>query len=295
MNLNETAVFVKVVQAGSFSAAARQLALPVSTVSTQVARLEKRLGTMLLQRTTRHLSLTEAGDMYFREAELGLGHMLEAEAAVTSTTSEAKGLLRITAPADIGDALLAGLACRVRRSHPMVDVEMLLTDRYVDLVAEGVDAAIRTGVLKDSSLVAKQVGVAIWALYASPEYIRLGQRITKPQDLRKHPCMQFTPFGKEHWTLFNESASVTVPFNGRITVNHVGIIRTMALSSEGIGLLPTYLCRKESEDGKLVRVLPDWYVKADPVSLVYPRQKFVSTKLRIFLDIAASELHDLLG
>jgi DNA-binding transcriptional LysR family regulator len=288
-------VFVRVVQAGSFSAAARQLALPVSTVSTQVARLEKRLGTTLLQRTTRRLSLTEVGVIYFREAELGLGHMLEAEAAVTATTSEAKGLLRVTAPADIGDALLASLACQVRRSHPMVDVEMLLTDRYVDLVAEGVDVAIRTGVLQDSSLIAKKVGVAIWALYASPHYIRVASPITKPQDLRKHACVQFTPFGREHWTLSNLNASVTVPFNGRVTVNHVGIIRAMALAGEGIGLLPTYLCWKESQDGNLVRVLPDWYVKADPVNLVYPRQKFVSTKLRSFLDIAAAELHDLLG
>src|SRR5690349_6873272 len=133
MDLNEAAVFVKVVEAGSFSAAARRLGLPTSTVSTRVARLEKRLGVMLLQRTTRRLRLTDTGELYYQHASTGLAHMLDAEAAVTESTGEPKGLLRVTAPADIGDSLLAEIVTQLRRNYPKISVDMVLMSRYVDL------------------------------------------------------------------------------------------------------------------------------------------------------------------
>lgn len=290
IDLNESAVFVKVVQAGGFSAAARQLGLPTSTVSTRVARLEKRLGVTLLQRTTRRLRLTDAGDLYFQHAAAGVGHLFEAETAVTASAAEAKGALRVTAPADLGDALLARLIERVRRAHPQVDVDLILTDRYVDLVAEGVDVAIRTGTLRDSTLIARQVGVSCWAPFASPRYLRSAPPLTRPQHLRHHCCLQFAPLGREHWTLANARGSVTVPLPGRVVANDVGVIRLMAITGEGVALLPTYLCRTESRKGRLVRILPEWQAKAHPVNLVYPRQRFVPRKLRAFVDIAAAEL-----
>lgn len=295
MDLNEAAVFVKVVQSGSFSAAARLLGLPTSTVSTRVSRLERRLGVTLLQRTTRRLNLTEAGIIYFEHASTGLGHMLEAEAAVTSSTGEAKGLLRVTAPADVGDAILARIINRMRQVHPKVDVDLVLMNRYVDLVAEGVDVAIRAGALQDSSLIAKQVGIACWALFASPTYLKSAPPLAKPQQLHRHLCIQFTPLGKEHWTFSNARGSLTVPMPGRVLINDVGVIRSMVLAGEGVALLPTYLCRLECEGGKLQRVLPDWHAKADPLNIVYPKQRFVPPKLRAFVDIAAAELRDWLG
>lgn len=290
LDLNEAAVFVRVVQAGSFSAAARQLGLPVSTVSTRVARLEQRLGATLLQRTTRRLHLTEAGNLYFQHAAAGVGHLLEAEAAVSASAGEAKGALRVTAPADLGDAILAALVKRVRRTHPQIAVELVLTDRYVDLVAEGVDAAIRVGTLRDSTLIAKRVGIACWAPFASPAYLRSAPALTKPQHLREHRCLQFAPLGREHWTLANAKGSVTIPMDGRVVVNDVRVVRRMALAGDGVALLPTYLCRAEAAKSRLVRTLPDWQAKADPVHLVYPRQRFVPQKLRAFLDVAATEL-----
>jgi DNA-binding transcriptional LysR family regulator len=290
MDLNEAAVFVKVVQTGSFSAAARFLGLPTSTVSTRVSRLERRLRVTLLQRTTRRLHLTEAGTLYFEHASIGLAQMLEAEAAVTASSDEAKGLLRVTAPADLGDVVLARIVNRVRRAHPKVGIDLVLADRYVDLIAEGIDIAIRAGVLQDSSLIAKQVGVARWAPFASPGYLKSAPPLTRPQQLRHHCCLQFTPLGKDHWTLANARGSTVIPMPKQVLVNDAGVIRSLVLAGDGVALLPTYFCRLEQDQGRLIRVLPDWHAKQDPLNLVYPRQRFVPPKLRAFLDIAAEEL-----
>lgn len=290
MDLNEVAVFVKVVEAGSFSAAARMLGLPTSTVSTRVARLEKRLGVTLLQRTTRRLHLTDAGELYFRHASTGLGHMLDAEAAVTESSGEPKGLLRVTAPADIGDHILAGIINRMRHHCPKVSIEMVLMNRYVDFIAEGVDVAIRAGSLKDSTLIAKNVGIARWAPFASLDYLKSAPKLASPQGLSRHTCLQFTPLGKESWTLRNERTSVTVPMSGQVMVNDIGVIRSMALADEGIALLPLYLCPQEGDNGRLVRVLPEWHAKAAPIHIVYPRQRFMPPKLRAFVDLTSLEL-----
>lgn len=290
MDLNEAAVFVKVVQAGSFSAAARLTGLPTSTVSNRVARLEKRLGATLLQRTTRRLHLTDAGELYFQHASAGLAHLLDAEAAVTEVTGEPRGLLRVTAPADIGDRILSGIVASMRRIYPQLHVEMLLVSHYVDLLTEGVDVAIRTGHLKDSSLVATSVGVARWVLFAHPDYLKSAPTVDSPQALRQHRCLQFTPLGKEVWTLTDRNGSVVVPMSGQVMVNDVRVVRAMALAGEGIALLPLYLCREECTDGQLVRVLPQWQAKADPIHIVYPHQRFLPAKLRAFIDLASAEL-----
>ncbi len=292
MDLNQAAVFVKVVQAGSFSAAARRLGLPTSTVSHRVMTLEKRLGVTLLQRTTRRLHLTEAGELYFAHAATGLGHMLDAEAAVTEALGEPSGRLRVTAPADLGDRILAGLMTRMRREQPKVQVEMLLTDRYVDLVAEGVDVAIRTGHLKDSSLIARQLGVARWEPVASPDYLNAAPPLDSPQSLRHHCCLQFTPLGKDAWTLTNDQGSIVVPLPGQVMVNDIRVVRAMAIAGEGVALLPRHLCREACEAGRLVQVLPAWHAKADPIHLVHPRQRFMPPKLRAFIDLAAATLRD---
>lgn len=192
MDLNQAAVFVKVVQAGSFIAAARLLGLPVSTVSYRVAMLEKRLNVTLLQRTTRRLNLTEAGELYFRHASAGLGHLSDAEAAVMAATGRPGGLLRVTAPADLGDFIIASLMTRMRQMHPEVQLEFVLMDRYADLFSEGIDVAIRAGKLKDSTLIARSIGIARWAAFASPDYLRTAPPLKVPQELQQHCCLQFT-------------------------------------------------------------------------------------------------------
>lgn len=290
MDFNEAAVFVKVVQAGSFSAAARQLGLPTSTVSTRVSRLEQRLGITLLQRTTRKLNLTEAGTAYYHHASLGLGHMMEAEAAVDEARHQPQGKLKVTAPADLGDAMLAGLIERAQREFPALEVELLLTDRYVDLVAEGIDVAIRTGALRDSTLVAKSLGTICWAVFASRDYLAQAEPLQEPQHLPGHRCVQFTPMGREAWDLNSGDNSITVPLSGHVMANSIGVVRAMAASGQGVALLPSFICKPALATGSLVRVLPGWLGRADPVHLVYPRQRFMPPKLRAFIDLAQAEL-----
>lgn len=290
MDLNQAAVFVKVVQAGGFSAAARLLGLPTSTVSHRVAMLEKRLGVTLLQRTTRRLHLTDAGQVYFDHASAGLVQMFDAEAAVTEATAEPRGLLRVTAPVDIGDQILATILCKMRSQWPKVDVELVLMNRYVDLVAEGIDVAIRTGNLQDSTLIARHAGIARWMAFASPDYLAGAATIDSPQALRHHRCLQFTPLGREIWTLYGSESSLTVPMSGQTIVNDIGLIMALTLAGEGVALLPVYLCRQACDEGRLVKVLPEWHAKADPIHVVYPRQRFMAPKLRAFIEVAVEEL-----
>jgi len=290
MDFNETAVFVKVVQAGSFSAAARQLGLPTSTISTRISRLEARLGTTLLQRTTRRLSLTEAGTVYYQHAALGLGYMLEAEAAIDEARQQPQGRLKITAPADLGDHLLAELLEDTQREFPALELELILTDRYVDLVADGVDVAIRTGELRDSSLVARSLGIIRWALFAHRDYLGQAASLSVPQDLHLHRCVQFTPLGRDAWNLDNRQNALTIPMSGRTMANNIGVVKSMAENQQGVALLPTFICKQSVSCGKLLRVLPEWEGKADPVHLVYPKQRFMPPKLRAFIDLAQEKL-----
>lgn len=295
MDLNEAAVFVKVVQAGSFSAAARQLQLPTSTISTRVARLEQRLGVTLLQRTTRRLNLTEAGQAYFEHAALGLGYMLEAEAAIDAARQAPQGKLKVSAPADLGDSLLAGLVKQVQSQYPALEMELVLTERYVDLIAEGIDAAIRTGELRDSSLIAKPLGSVCWAAFAHRQYLEHAPALQHPQDLNRHHCLQFSPMGRDSWTFRRGDSSVTVPLKGSTMANSIGIVRNMALNGQGVALLPTYICKPDMIIGELERVLPAWQAQSDQIHLVYPRQRFMPPKLRTFIDIAQSELRPWFG
>ncbi|BEV06715.1 LysR family transcriptional regulator [Methylophilus sp. DW102] len=293
MDFNEAAVFVRVVQAGSFSAAARQLGLPTSTVSTRVARLERRLGVTLLQRTTRRLHLTEAGSLYFEHASTGLGYLMEAEAALDEARQQPQGTLKMTAPADLGDALLGHLLAETQARYPALSLELWLTERYVDLVAEGVDVAIRMGELRDSSLIAKSLGTIQWALFASPAYLQQAAPINSPVELAQHPCVQFTPMGRHHWELQRGTNEIRVPLPGQVLVNNIGVVKTMVESGQGVALLPTFICQAAVRQGGLQRLLPEWRGQADAVHLVYPKQRFMPPKLRGFIDLAVTALKPL--
>ena len=248
----------------------------------------------LLQRTTRRLHLTDLGELYFRHAEAGLANLLDAEAALTESVGEPKGRLRVTAPADLGDRLLSGIVCRMRRACPQVALELVLTSQYVDLVGEGIDVAIRAGALKDSSLIAKNVGVARWQLFASPDYLAGAPELAAPQALRHHRCLQFAPLGRDAWTLSGPTGSVTLPMPGLVLVDDIRLVRAMAVADIGVALLPAFLCGEELKAGQLVRVLPEWQARADPIHLVYPRQRFVPPKLRVFVELAAEVLREAL-
>jgi DNA-binding transcriptional LysR family regulator len=290
MDMNEVSVFIKVAQLGSFSQAARQLEMPNSTVSSKVSSLEKRLGVTLIQRTTRKLNLTEAGREYFRRCLTGLMEIQAADSEIASLQSEPSGILRVTAPVELGAVLLPNLINEYTNQFPKVQVELILNDRRVELLAEGVDLAIRAGVMKDSTLIAKKIGEIFFAPYASPAYIKANGPIKHPKDLRLHKCLHFTPRGHEAWTLTNRTQTIEVPVSSRIIVNDLNVIRGMAAAGAGIAMLPNFFCSNEILSGSLLRILPSWHSEFLPVHFVYPAQKYVTPKLKEFIRLAEAQV-----
>ncbi len=290
MDLNDTLVFVRVAQAGSFSAAARLMGMPVSTLSVRVSRLEQRLGVTLLQRTTRRLRLTEAGQAYLQQAARGLEEIAQAEAQIDAGRHEAQGLLRITLPIDMGDEQLLDILTGYRARHPGVSVELVFSDARLDLVEQGLDVALRAGELADSSLVARQIGQARWAPFAHPDYLKRAPALRQPRDLAQHAALCFSPLGRESWTLLRGKTRVNVPLQSAFAANDMRLIRRLALDAQGVALLPDFVCRREVDHGHLVPLLPGWHARTDPIHLVYPSQRYVPAKLRHFIDEVAPAL-----
>lgn len=291
MELSDVAVFVKVIQAGSFTEAARRLGAPKSTVSTKVSSLERRLGVTLIQRTTRKLHLTEQGTIFFQSCARALSEIESAEAFASSGQKTPQGRVILTAPADSAKMLAEFLKGFLSR-YPAVEVDLMLTNRYVDLVGEGVDVAIRGGKLDDSSLIAKKVAYTKRALFASPTYI-LGSGLPKaPSDLEAHQCVLFSANRYKEWELHNGNHQVKVKVSGSVTADELNAIRELALQDFGIVLLPTFICNGDVADKRLVPVLPGWVADATPICIVYPSQKYQHPKVKVLVEEAVKHLKD---
>ena len=289
MDLDGIAVFVKVVQAGSFSQAAKLLNMPNSTVSAKVAALEKRLGVTLLQRTTRRLHLTEPGAGYFRRCLQALEGLQAAESELESERSETKGVLRLTAPVELGRSALPPVLDVLMKRHPAIEIDLIITNRLVDLVAENIDVAVRAGPLKDSALIAKRFVLGQFGLWASPSYLKNNSVPRNPDELKEHDCLRFAPFTGRKLQLTNGRERAQIALAGRITADDFEALRALAVLGWGIALLPSFLCAEEAKERKLVSVLPNWRGDSVTISVVYPAQRFVSPKIRAFIT-AAEEL-----
>ena len=289
MDLDGIAVFVKVVQAGSFSQAAKLLNMPNSTVSAKVAALEKRLGVTLLQRTTRRLHLTEAGEGYFRRCMTALEELQTAENELAIERSETKGVLRLTAPVELGRSALPPVLDVLMKRHPAIKIDLIITNRLVDLVAENIDVAVRAGPLKNSGLIAKRFVLGQFGLWASPSYLKNNSVPRNPDELKEHDCLRFAPFTGRKLQLTNGRERAQIALAGRITADDFEALRALAVLGWGIALLPSFLCAEEVKERKLVSVLPNWRGDSVTISVVYPAQRFVSPKIRAFIT-AAEEL-----
>jgi DNA-binding transcriptional LysR family regulator len=283
MDLNEMLVFARVVQAGSFTAAAAELGMPKSTVSRKVTDLEERLKARLIQRTTRKLSLTDVGRTYYEYCARIAGEVEDAERAVSSLQARPRGLLRVTA--GIGAAYLGPIVSDFLARYPEVQLELFCTDRTVDLVQERFDAAIRAGVLADSTLVARSLGKVSWFFVATKKYLEKRGRPKSPEDLKGHDCLFFgsglatVPLGLERG-----NRPVQLELNARLLVRDMEILHAAALSDLGIALLPAFLCADDLRSRKLERVLRDWNAPSTPIQVVYPSTRHLSPKLKSFLD-----------
>lgn len=290
MDLNEVFIFIKVVQLGSFSQAAKLLDMPNSTVSSKISSLEKRLGTTLITRTTRRLNITPAGMAYYKKCLLGLEEIKTAEAEISALQSEPQGLLRITAPVDLGSSVLPPIISAYLQKYPKVQVEVILTDRRVELLSESIDLALRAGELKDSTLIGKKLGQGYFSPVASAKYLKTRQALTHPRDLKNHQCLHFTPLGSETWKLVSSKGHLNISLHSRLVINDLAMLKTLTMNGVGISLLPSFYCYQELEQGKLVRVLPGWQTAPSPIHFVYPAQKFVSSKLSAFIELATEPI-----
>ncbi|HYX38827.1 MAG TPA: LysR family transcriptional regulator [Oligoflexus sp.] len=287
MDISDVAAFVKVVQAGSFTQAARALEAPKSTISAKVAALEKRLGVTLLQRTTRKLNMTEAGESFFRACSQALAEIEEAENALAQSQSTPQGRLVVTAPVNLGRFIAQFLAGFLEK-YPGIHVDLLLTNRYVDLIGEGVDVAIRGGTLKSSSLIAKRVATNESLVVASPGYAAKLKSLTHPRDLANYHCLRFA--ARNEWTFHKNGKAFVVPIQSRVSVDEFPTLQALAEEGLGLALIPNMLVHDALAEGRLVRVLADWKGETNSVSLVYPAQRYQHPKVRAFVDACAVAL-----
>lgn len=287
-SVDAIATFVKVVEAGSFSTAARRLGMAKTTVSAKVAGLEKRLGVRLIHRTTRKLRMTEAGEKYFHHCAIATREVELGEAALQSAREKPSGVLRVTAPVDFGRAVLPRIVRAYTSKYPDVSVDLIVTNRIVDVVEEGIDLAIRwAGSLKDSSLIARRFVETRSNLWASPTYLKRLGRPTHPRDLANaaflaHPVLKTV-------ILTNGKSDFELQLEGRVGSDDLEVITALILMGEGIAWLPDFLVGDAVEAGKLVRVLPSWRPKKEQLwtyYFVYAGRRYALPKVEGFVQTA---------
>lgn len=285
---SELDAFVAVVEGGTFSAAARSLDLPVSTVSRQVTRLEERLGVRLLHRTTRRVTPTGPGHSFFERCRRIVADRKDAEEEVRQLHGEPRGLLRISAPpTNLRASGVEQVVTAFMVRYPAIQVELVAESRFVDLVAEGYDLALRGGILRDSSLTARRLRRMRTGLVASPAYLRQRGRPRRVADLSRHDCVvQRAPGREPRWPL-SPRGSVTV--SGRLTTNDLAVAREAALAGLGIAYLPLVLVDDELAGGQLEHILATSVGRdTDGLHVVYPQGRLLAAKVRAFVDFAAA-------
>lgn len=292
--LQAMGTFVRVVEAGSFSAVALERDTTQSAISKQVAALERELGVRLLTRTTRSLALTEDGERYFEAARRLVSEIAEAESVLRRGEQQLSGWLRIAAAVGYGRLKLMPIIQSFLAAHPAVKIDLRLHDGFIDLVEQGIDAAVRIGDLPDSSLVARRVGTAHRQVVAHRSYLRALPRGVKmpasPDDLAHHNCIVYTELAmRNNWSFTAgpgasapEGTTSVVRVAGNLQTNSSEVIRASILAGMGLGYAPTWLFDEEIASGEVRTLLPDWQPAPIPVHLVSPRERKGSVKVRAF-------------
>ncbi len=292
--LSDIAVFVQVVDSGSFTAAADRLGLSKSVVSKYVTRLENHLGARLLNRTTRRLSLTEVGQAFYQRSQAGLREIEEAEAEVSRLQGAPRGTLQLNVPMSFGILHIAPALADFLALYPDLSVDMNLDDRQLDLVEEGFDLAIRIAQLPDSSLVARRLGPCRHVVCGAPGYFRRHGLPRTPEDLRDHNAITFKyQDSAREWHFIPPSGTpVRIQITGSIQMNNSLALREALLKEVGLTLTPTFVVGADIKAGKLQAVLTDCKTLEPSIYAIYPQHRHLSPKVRAFMDFITDRITD---
>ncbi|WP_318463469.1 LysR family transcriptional regulator [Photobacterium leiognathi] len=283
---NNLLLFYHLIDKGSFSKAAEHIGLTKSVVSKRITALEQALGVQLIYRTTRKLALTEAGDVFYHHAREVYNAVQNAEDAMSGLGESLTGKIRITVPTISGELILPEAIAAFSQQYPDIHIEMDLDNRFVDLVQEGFDIAIRTGAMPDSSFIARQFVQARWVICGSPSYLENHGVPTQPNDLTKHNCLgySFQETGANEWLIEDKLGIHTVKVKGNFTTNNASSLRGAAIHGQGLVYVPKVLVAEDLHNGSLIEVLDNYVAKSLGIYAVYPYTKQQPMKVKLFIE-----------
>jgi len=289
-DMNELRTFVSVVAARSLSAAAREMDLALSVVSKRLAALERRTGIRLIARSTRRFAPTEEGMDLYERAQRILAEVDQAEAALTSGQVEPRGLLRVSAPVAFGRVHVSPVCGDLVRTHPMLSIDLVLTDRMVDLIEEGIDVVVRIGPPKDSQLVMRKLIDDYRVVVGAPEYLQRRGTPATPAELEAHDCVHYRGVGT-HWQLVGPAGQVVeVRADSRLRSNSGDVALDWALTGYGLVMNSWVDVKNHVRSGRLVHVLPEWRSESAPVCALFPSSRQLPTRARVFIDAMVDSL-----
>lgn len=283
MNLNDVRLFIRVIEHNSFTAAADKLGIQKSTISRRIAQLEDELGVRLLQRTTRKLSLTSEGQDLFQRCQPLFDELDSVENYVVSRQEEPKGRLRITMAPEMGIFIMNDVVASFMEKYPLIQVDIELSPRLVDLVEEGIDLALRVGDLSDSSLIGRKIADANVRLYASKGYLDKHGKPSTPDDLSNHQCIG-AALTAQSWAFENWNEGKPIHVNFRVRANNMSFCREMLRKNLGIARMPKPFCLEDIEAGNIEEVLADYHVPTVGIHALYPSRRHLNPKVRLFID-----------
>ncbi len=292
-DLNELRAFIAVVETGGFNRAADQLGASAAAVSRRVSSLENALGTKLLNRTTRQIDLTEAGRQFYSDVVIILESLEEAEEKIQTGRETIRGSLRIAAPLSFGIGRIAPILPIFMNTHPELKVHLELEDRFTDLVAEGVDVAIRIGTLKDSTLVATRLASIPRVVCASPEYLALHGEPNKPEELSRHNCLLYSLLSPKHnWSFALEDDTRDIDISGSLSTNNGDVLKQAAIQGLGITMMPTFIVEDALKDGRLKAILQDYSTALFGLYAVRPSRHFTPARVRALIEFLRAQFDD---
>ncbi len=289
--MDEREVFVTVVEAQGFSAAAKRLDSTPAAVSRRVKALEERLGARLLQRTTRKIGLTEAGQRYFNEVSRLLRELGDVEQSLAEAEGQPQGELRVAAPVSFGQRRLATLVSGFASAYPRLRLSLILEDHETDIVAAGIDVAVRISYPSDSSLVGRAIDTVPRYVCASPDYLARRGTPERPKDLLQHDCLHYNVIPeREEWVFGGPEGEQTLMIKGGFCSNNGDVLAEAAMQGLGVTLLPDFIVEDALNDGRLVRLLHDYDRAPLTLSVVYPSRQQVPARTRLFVDYLVQKL-----